>query len=352
VEGLREEEEAVIARGRHSKRAAHAIALAIGLSLGVAGGDARADDQSAAEELFERGRKLMENNATLNEACRTLQDSLKLWDRGDTVLNLAECHRRQGRTATAWFEFDRALSHGTKVHFPEAIVAATRLRDALAARLSKLTVAVPPATAAIAGLTVEVETTPLPLGDAPTSPPQTWPRDRWNTGVVLDPGRVRVTAHAKGYKPFEAEVELGADKDAKSIVVVLEVEPPPPPPPRPPPPPPGPPAQPRPLWPWAVGAVGVALGGGAIVAEAVSRQAHDELDAKCGAARLCPRGYDFNPARTRELAGFGLFVGMGAAAVVAVGAAGVGLVLPVVSARAPGTSLVVSPASLAVRTTF
>ncbi len=345
----------MIARGRQSHERACAIALAVGLLVGGAGRDARADDQSTAEEMFERGRKLMENNATLNEACRTLQDSLKLWDRGDTVLNLAECHRRQGKTATAWFEFDRALSVGTKVHFPEAIAAATRLRDALAAKLSKLTVAVPPATAAIAGLTVEVETTPLPLGDAPTSPPEPWPRDRWNTGVVLDPGRVRVTAHAKGYKPFQAEVQLGADKDAKSVVVVLEVEPPPPPVPRDPPPPPGPLAKPRPVWPWAVGAVGLALGGGALVAEGFSREAHDALNAHCGgpARRACPRqGYDFQADRTRELVGYGFFLGLGTASVLALGAAGVGLGLSYGGGRAPVTSLVVSPASVAVRTTF
>ncbi len=194
-----------------------ALAVTSCLALGVAGADARADDQAAAEELFDRGRKLMESNATLSEACRTLQESLKLMDRGDTLLNLAECHRRQGKTATAWFEFDRALSVGTRVGFSEAVQAATHLRDALAAKLSKLTVTVPPTTAALAGLTVEVDGSP-------------WPRERWNNGVVIDPGSLKVSARAKGYKPFEVQVELGADKDSKSVVVVLEVEPPPPPP--------------------------------------------------------------------------------------------------------------------------
>ena len=116
------------------------------------------------------------------------------------MLNLAVCHRRQGKTATAWAEFDKALTHGTKVGFPEAIEEAKRLRDELAAMLSKLTVTVPPATAALEGLTVEVDGNP-------------WPRERWNIAFVIDPGPIRVRARAKGYKPFEVQVELGADKD-------------------------------------------------------------------------------------------------------------------------------------------
>ena len=319
-----------------------ALALASGLALSGAGVDARADDQATAEALFDRGRKLMESNATLDEACRTLAESLKFMNRGDTVLNLAECHRRQGKTATAWAEFDNALSHGNKVGFTEAVQTATRLRDALAAKLSRLTVTVPPAVAALEGLTVEV------LGNP-------WPRERWNTGFVVDPGPVRVTARARGYKPFEAQVEIGPDKDAKSVVVVLEVEPPPPPLPRDPPPPPGPLAKPHPVWPWAVGAVGLALGGGALVAEGFSREAHDALNANCGGAarQACPRhGYDFQADRTRELTGFGFFLGLGTAGLLTLGAAGVGFGLSYGGARAPSTSLVVSPASLAVRTTF
>src|SRR5262249_7209609 len=155
----------------------------------------------------------MQHASTLAEGCRTLEESLKLWDRGDTVLNLALCHRRQGKTATAWAEFDRALNHGTKVGFPEAIEEAKRQRAALEAILSRLTITVPPATVALEGLVVEVDGAPLE-------------RTRWNTAFVRDPGPVRVRARAKGHKPFEAQVEIGANKDAKSVVVVLEVEPP------------------------------------------------------------------------------------------------------------------------------
>ncbi len=191
------------------------LALAVAAALALAAPSARADDQPEAVKLFDKGRALMQSAATLDEGCRTLEESLKLWDRGDTVLNLALCHRRQGKTATAWTEFDKALSHGTKVGFPEAIEEAKKQRAELAAILSKLTVTVPPATAALEGLTVEISGKP-------------WPRERWNVAFVIDPGPVRVRARAKGYKPFEVQVEIGPDKDEKTVSVLLEVEPPPP----------------------------------------------------------------------------------------------------------------------------
>src|SRR6185437_1425459 len=124
-------------------------------------------------------------------------------------------HHRQGKTATAWAEFDKALSYGTKVGFAEAVLAATRLRDYLAERLSRLTVTVPPATAALDVLTIEVDGKP-------------WPRERWNTPLPIDPGSFLVRAKAKGYKPFEVLVQVGKEKDKKTVVVVLEPQAPPP----------------------------------------------------------------------------------------------------------------------------
>ncbi len=323
-----------------------ALALAAGLAIGAFTAEARADDQTRAEELFDEGRQLMRSRATLDRACQKLDESVKLWDRGDTVLNLALCHRLQGKTATALEEFDRALTHGIKVRFPAAIVEAQKQRAELLAILSKLTVGVPKEAAALEGLSVEVNGSP-------------WPRERWNTAFAMDPGRIQIQARAKGHKPFEVQVDLGANKDEKRVVIALEIEPPSPPPPQLPPPPPPPPplAKPaRPSWPWIVGGAGVALGAGALGAEIVSRKAYEELNTQCGKERQsCPLSYDFRPARARETIGYGLFVGFGAGAILALGAAGVGLVLPVrAPARAakPTTSFVLSPTSIGVQSTF
>jgi hypothetical protein len=298
--------------------------------------------------LFDRGRKLMQDLTRLDEACRTLEESLKLADRGDTLLNLAECHRRQGKTATAWAEFDKALHVGTQVRFAEAVKAAGQLRDELAAKLSRLTVDVPPATATLEGFSIEVNGKP-------------WPPAQWGTATVLDPGPFEVTAVAKGYQRFVARVVLGADKDQKTVTVVLEPVPPPPalPPKAPPPsaPPPPPRAvivrRPAPIWPWVVGAAGAVLAGTAIAFEVDSQSARKQLDDKCGASRQsCQPGFDFGPLRSREVRGYGLFVGLGAGGILALGAAGLGLGLSARSASVPAAGLVLSPRSVAVEGTF
>ncbi len=106
------------------------------------------------------------------------------------------------------------------------------------------------------------------------------------------------------------------------------------------------------MWPWVVGGVGLALGAAALGSELVSLRAHAELDDHCGPGRQsCKPGYDFHAARTRELVGFGLFMGLGAGGVLAIGAAGVGLGLSY-RAPAPGPSLVVSPTSIGFQSTF
>jgi hypothetical protein len=148
-------------------------------------------------------------------------------------------------------------------------------------------------------------------------------------------------------------VDLGAKKDTKTVTVVLELEPPPAAPPPPPPPPPSAAKPSRPLWPWIVGGAGLALGAAALGSEVVSLSAHGALDAKCGVDRQsCPKtGFNFGAARTREVVGFGLFLGLGAGSVLALGAAGLGLGLPA-RGRAASMSLILSPTSIGIQSTF
>ena len=87
-----------------------------------------------AEKLFHEGRELMKKRSTLDRGCEVLQQSFDLQARGDTLLNLAECHRRQGKTASAWREFDEALDYALSADFKEAIEAAFVLREELAAK--------------------------------------------------------------------------------------------------------------------------------------------------------------------------------------------------------------------------
>lgn len=300
-------------------RARGAIALLVALAVTSLVPSALADDDDWAEagQLFHEARALMQQPGGVDRACELLTKSYELRKRGDTLLNLAECHRRQGKTATAWREFDEAIKYAEKVEFKEAIEAAAKLRDELAKSLS--------------GLMVEIADTPAPEGLAIVLDGKPLPPAQWGQPLFVDPGTHNVSATAKGHESFEQSVEVSPKGDRAVIKVTLKKIPakPKPPPPKPPPPPP--PAAPAPepelpIWAIVVGSTGVAMMGVSIGFGVDLLSVGGELDDECGEERLgCPSDYDFEDARSRELRSFGLFVGFGAAGILAAGVGAVGL---------------------------
>ena len=59
---------------------------------------------AAAEALFREGRELIEKGE-VDAACEKFAESQRLDASSGTLLNLASCHEKQGKTATAWAEF-------------------------------------------------------------------------------------------------------------------------------------------------------------------------------------------------------------------------------------------------------
>jgi len=280
------------------------------------------EQQAEALKLFNDGRAKMQDAKKINEACDILTESYKLHHRGDTLLNLAECHRRQGKTATAWREFDEAIRYAKQFEFTEAIDTAASLRDELAKHLSQLVVTVPTAPD---GLSVILDGKPLP-------------KAQWDQRLFVDPGVHEVTASADGYKPFDQSTEVKSGSDRATITVALDKIPPPPPPPPPPKPVPKPPPPPKhgtvPTWSYIVGGAGIVMLGvstGFGVDEVI---VGNRLDQKCGAERkACPPSYDFHGDRTRELRSYGLFVGFGVAGIAATATGVIGAILGVTSTK-------------------
>lgn len=274
------------------------------------------EQRAEALRMFDEGRAKMQVNGQLDAACELFTKSYAIHNRGDTLLNLAECHRRQGKTATAWREFDEAIRYAKEVEFTEAIAAAEILRDSLTKDLSVLIVSVPPEIAKAKGLTVILDGKPLP-------------REQWDQKLFVDPGDHGVSASASGFKPFEKSTEVKKLSDTAVIKLAMEKLPPPPPPPKKPPPPkPIPKMEPGhvPAWSIIVGASGLVMMGVAIATGVDTTRAHQELDDTCGIDRQgCPSDYDFHAARAREIRSFGMFVGFGLAGIGATTVGGVGL---------------------------
>lgn len=307
-----------------------ALAL-LGLTLSVRPLHA-ADDEppewTEAARLLDEGRELMTKRATLDEGCEVLKKSYALRKRGDTLLNLAECHRRQGKTATAWREFDEAIRYAKEADYGDAVRAAELQRDMLAKTLSELVVEAPSEAERPAGLTVTLDGVPLPY-------------QQWGQTLYVDPGTHVVAATAPDHHPFSTSAEVGV-RGSRSVVV-LKLVPIPRPPPEPPPPAPTPtpretPAEATvPVWAIVVGGLGVTMMGVSLAFLVDSMAAGDELDDSCGgeARNACRPGSSFAETYDREVRGFGLFVGLGVGGLAAAGAGAIGLALGLTARPAP-----------------
>lgn len=186
-----------------------------------------AGDRAVAESLFIEARQLMDENK-IHEACAKFEASQKLDPALGTLLNLAVCHEREGRIATAWSEFREALTLAKREQREDREALAAERIKALEERLPKLTVEVP-AESKIKGLSVRVNGTQLVEAV-------------WGTPIPVNPGVSDLAAEAPGYLPWSSKVNVAEGK-TETIKIPLLKEAPveaPPPPSQPPQPPPAP----------------------------------------------------------------------------------------------------------------
>src|SRR6187399_1063297 len=91
----------------------HLAAALASTALLVIAGAARAQQQPAsgtiAEVLFRDGQQLLAAGR-ISEACVKFRASQTAEPALGTLLNLAVCHEKEGRTATAWLEYAETAS--------------------------------------------------------------------------------------------------------------------------------------------------------------------------------------------------------------------------------------------------
>src|SRR3984885_15543934 len=121
---------------RHDRGASAIIAIAIAIASEQ---EARAQTpnpsgKSVAEALFEEGRKLVADG-NFAEACPKFADSQRLDPSPATLLNLASCYEKSGRTASAWATYREAASADSAAGRAEYITTAQRHAEALGPRL-------------------------------------------------------------------------------------------------------------------------------------------------------------------------------------------------------------------------
>jgi hypothetical protein len=191
-------------------------AMAVLAAAAPARAEPTAEERTQAEALFRDAKKLMQRGK-IPEACEKLAASYKIDPVGGTLLNLAMCHEVEGKTATAWTEFNEALSLAKKQGRKDRQKAASEHIAALEARLSRVTITIPPSSNA-AGIALKIDGVAVEAAAI-------------GTPIPLDPGDHVVSAIAPEKKPWETKITLREGQRQELVVPALESNAPAPPPP-------------------------------------------------------------------------------------------------------------------------
>jgi hypothetical protein len=163
------------------------------LSSTPARAEAGAASSAAAEALFEDAVKLMEAE-DFSAACEKFKASQELDAALGTLLRLADCYDREGRTASAWATFKEVSSVAAqRDQADRKRMADERVRD-LETRLSRLELRVagesPPS-----GLEIKLNGVSVPKAS-------------YNVALPVDPGSQEVHAAAPGHDPWTGSIDV------------------------------------------------------------------------------------------------------------------------------------------------
>jgi tetratricopeptide (TPR) repeat protein len=147
----------------------------------------------AAEALFQEGRQLLAKG-NLTEACARFGESYALEASSGTLLNLALCHEKQDRIATAWAEYRAAARLASSQGRDDRVAVAEGKAAALESRLPRLTFV---AETSVRDLRVVGDDGALGEGGM-------------SVGVALpvDPGVHHFTVTAPGFRSWTGTIDL------------------------------------------------------------------------------------------------------------------------------------------------
>ncbi|MCA9640494.1 MAG: hypothetical protein H6718_17845 [Polyangiaceae bacterium] len=159
--------------------------------------------KAAAEALFQEGTDLV-NSGQVARACPKFAASQELDPALGTLLRLADCRDREGKSASAWALFlEAAALAGQRGESQRQDLAKQRASD-LEARLSRLVLRLPddfPEDASIALNGVSI------------------PKASWSSPLPVDPGRSELKVRAAGYRSWEKHFDTPAGPHVTEVAV-------------------------------------------------------------------------------------------------------------------------------------
>lgn len=179
-----------------SRSTAALLGLGVALSASLAAAQPEpAGSTAVAEVMFQQARELFKQQQYA-EACPRFAESQRLEPKLGTLLNLAVCHEKLGKIATAWAEYTSALTVAHREQRKDREDFAREQVAALERRIAhvSLQIKVPPA-----DLVVSLDDQPLD-------------HTALNTPLPIDPGAHRITATAPGKIPWSKAIEASAER--------------------------------------------------------------------------------------------------------------------------------------------
>lgn len=159
---------------------------------------------AVAEALYRQARELMAAGK-LDEACPKFAESQRLDPATGTLLNLAACHEKQGKLASAWIEYSDAMVGARRDGRDDRVEYARSRVAELEPKLSRMIIVLA-SDADVPGLTLELDG--ASIGHAVLG-----------AATPVDPGEHQVRASAPGKKPQVFSVQIGAVADQQSLTV-------------------------------------------------------------------------------------------------------------------------------------
>jgi hypothetical protein len=201
-----------LARMRHACMAfVGASGVAALVLTSAAPAAAQSNNRVAAEALFKQARKLLDAGQYA-EACEKLAASEELDPAVGTLLNLAHCYEKIGKTATAWSTYRDAIAAAKASGQSERARVALRAADALEPALPRLTINLSPQASAARPAISRDGVAVLP--------------ELWGVTVPVDPGDHSISATAAGKKPWSSNVRVEERASQSVDVPALESAPP------------------------------------------------------------------------------------------------------------------------------
>lgn len=292
---------------------AGAALIASSFASSAAFADAPKNDPVAAQALFTEARALVEAG-NYAAGCPKFEASLALQPSASTLINIARCHEHDGKLASAWSAYNRALALNVETKGAERKKGLEDLAKkgiaALEPRLPKIRILLK---TKVEGLKVTRDGAEIPAAAL-------------DEALPADPGPHEIQASAPGYKTESRSVTL---EEGKTITSEITLTPSPVQKSDPVTKSGGGPGPRVPLWAWIAGAGGLALSGVAVYFLADDLSAINALKAPehCspleGGGYACDPRYDYAADNARKNRDLPLFIAFGAAGVLALGA-GVG----------------------------